>query len=297
MPAPILASSVVLLMAAAGATQAQSVEFRIVERQGQVSIPFMVGATPTTDNVLNYSVQARVVGGTATQFLGTFQFDIVASGEPDSLGTLSKLLTSNADGTYAANTAQANNSTIGRGGLSAIYTYLAGIGANFNGLINTSAGSFTNTPGNQEIGLVTGFPAGNSLLLLTDLNLDGNPDTYPGTGTTAPVDPSIASEFLGASGNFVDVYRFKYTVSNTTTIRFITFGLANASAQIGTSLQFTNGVWGPVQANAPFVATTANPILTGIFPSPGAAGVFACAGLLWTRRRRAPNRDWPMGRR
>ena len=40
---------------------------------------------------------------TAGEFLGNFSFDIVASGEADSYGTLAKLLISNADGTYKGN--------------------------------------------------------------------------------------------------------------------------------------------------------------------------------------------------
>ena len=71
----------------AGITHAQSVEFRIVERQGQVGVPIPLGVTPTTDNVLNFAVQARVIDGTPTQFLGSFGFDIVASSEPSVVGT------------------------------------------------------------------------------------------------------------------------------------------------------------------------------------------------------------------
>jgi hypothetical protein len=275
------------IAAAAGTIHAQSVEFRIVERQGQTIIPVPAGATPTTDAVLNYAVQARVLGGTADQFLGTFSFDIVAPGEADSSGTLTRLLTSNADGTYAANTAQANSSTIGRGGLAAIYTYLAGIGPTFNGIINASGGTFTNTPGNQEIGLVTGAPIGNSLLLLADGNGDGNPDTYPGTGTTAPIDPTIASTYLGAGGSFVDVYRFKYTVSNLVDPRLITFTLANLTAQIGSDgLAFSNGAWGPAsQHNA--ATTLTNSTVIVLFPAPGAGAAFMLGcGWAGARRRR-----------
>jgi hypothetical protein len=256
------------VVAAAGAAHGQSVEFRIVEREGQNIILFSSGSSTTSDGVLNFAVQARVVGGSATQFLGTFSFNIIAPGEPDANGTLAKLLTSNVDGTYAANMTQSTNASVNRGGLAAIYCFLAGINPNFNGLINTSGGSFTNTPGNQEIGIVTGSPAGNSLLLLTDPNGTGNPATYPGTGTTAAIDPAIAATYLGAAGNFVDVYRFKYTLTDATP-RSLSFNLANVTAEIGSSLQNTNGTWVPVQSSA---TATATGILFP-FPAPASASL------------------------
>ena len=271
-------------MSLAGLARSQTVEFRIVEREGQTSIPNPVGAIATTDAVLNFAVQARVVGGTASQFLGNFGFNIVASGEPDTNGTLAKLLICNADGTYNANSTQSANASIGRGGLAAIYIYLANVNPSFNGLINTSGGTFTNTPGNQEIGLVAGSPTGSALLLLTDLDFDGNPDTYPGTGTTAPIDTTVASTYMGASGNFVDVYRFKYTLSNTSSNRAITFQVANANAQIGSSLALANGIWGPVQSNATVSntgITVQNDGLGACCSSLGgctAAGALACSG-------------------
>jgi len=275
------------LVAAAGAANAQvpSVEFRLVERNGQTTVPTPLGATLATDGNLNYAVQARVVGGGATDFLGNFSFDIVASGEADANGTLTKLLTSNADGSYTTNPTNANNATVGRGGLAAGYTYLAGINPNFNGLINLTGGTFTNTAASQEIGLVTGSPTGSALLLLTDTMGTGNPDTYSGSGTTAPIDPTIAAASLGAAGNFIDVYRFKYTISNLSVDRFITFSLANVTAQIGNSLALANGVWGPVQANASAVATAAAPVHV-IVPAPASAALLGLGGLIAARRRR-----------
>ncbi len=274
-------------VASAALCHAQSVEFRIVERTGQTLITNPPGSSPTTDAVLNYAVQARVVGGTTNQFLANFAFDLVALGESDSYGTLSRLLISNADGTYAANIAQSANNTVGRGGLSAIYSYLAGIGGGtFNGLLNTSSGSFTQDPGSQDIGQVTGSPTGGSLLLLTDVDLDGNPDTYPGFGTYAQVDPTIASGYLGAGGNFVDVYRFKYTVSNASTPRFVTFRFANLFAQIGTELQLANGVWGPVPNNAP--ATGSGATVQINFPAPGTCAAIGVIGTCLVTRRRRP---------
>jgi hypothetical protein len=278
------------LVAAAGAATAQgaTVEFRIVERQGQTQIVVPIGATPTTDAVLNFAVQARVVGGAAGDSLGNFNFDILGTsnngGEPESRGTLAKLLTSNADGTLSANSTQSSGNAVGRHGLSAPYTYLAGINAAFNGSINASSGTFSNTP-NQDIGLITGSPTGSAMLLVTDVvDFDGNPDTYPGTGTSADIDPAIASVYFGAGGNFCDIYRFKYTVTDLTTNRVLNFSLANVGAQIMTSFVLSNGVWGPSQTNAQF--STADVSIAVITPAPASAALLGLGGLVAARRRR-----------
>jgi hypothetical protein len=237
------------LACVSGSALAQSVEFRVVERRAQKQV-----TPPFTDNVLDFAVQARVVGAPDTG-LGQFQFNIHLVGEPEASGTLTRVLISNTDGTYATN-GFSNNGTVGRGGIAAPYSYLAGISAFFNGLINTSGGSFTNGP-DQEILAITGSPTGNAMLLVTDLNGDGNPDTWPGTGTAAPLDVALANTYFAANGNFIDLYHFKYTLSDTTTQRSITVTLEALSAQTFTSWVFTNGVWGPVQSNAPFSVTTA----------------------------------------
>jgi hypothetical protein len=256
----------------------QSVEFRIVERTGKMLVE--TGIDPT----ISFAVQARVVGGAPAQFLGNFAFDIVASGEADANGSLHRLLISNIDGTYAENPTQSVNNSVGAGGMASVYTYLAGITPMFNGLINSSGGPFTNTAANQEIGGITGSPTGTSLLRLADTTGSGNPDTYPGSGVSAPMDPVLAQTYLGANGNFVDVYRFKYILSNFAP-RQITFSLANLRAQVGDSLLLTSGSWGAVQTNAPatFVGVT-----VGVVPAPASAAALGLAGLLAIRRRRAP---------
>ncbi len=282
----IALSAAALLALAAGSAHAQSIEFRIIERQGQAGfIPSIPLGIPTADNVLNFAVQARVAGGAATQGIGEFHFDIVASGEPDSNGTLTRMLVSNVDGTYAVNTAQSSNNVIGRGGLAAQYTYLASSNPDFNGLINTSGGTFTNNPASHEVGMIGGRVAGAALLLRSDLNLDGNPDTYPGTGTFAAIDPTYGQDYLGAGGNFVDVFRFKYTLNNLVSTRGFVFNLSNLSAQIATGFELVNGTWQPVLAPSPFSATSSPSYFLG-FPSPGAGSTLAIAGLLAARRRR-----------
>lgn len=257
--------------------RAQSVEFRIVERTGKSLVE------TNTDPTTNFAVQARVVGGNASQFLGNFAFDVVGLGEADANGTLTRLIISNANGTYAPNPTQAVANSVGIGGMASIYTYLAGIAPNFNGLINASGGPFVNTPGNQEIGAITGSPTGGSLLRLADTTGSGNPDTYSGSGSTAPIDPVLAQTYLGANGNFVDLYRFKYTLSNFAP-RQITFSLTNVRAQVGDSLQLTNGNWGAVQSNA---AVTSSSIIVSVIPAPASAACVGLAGVLAFRRRRS----------
>ncbi len=244
--------SALALAGLAGSACAQSVEFRVVEREGQTTV--VPGSSiPTTDSILVFAVQARVVGGGPMDGVSDFAFTIRAPCESDDSGTLARLLTSNVDGTYAVNPFQIANSTVGRGGLAAQFTYLAGINQNFNGMINTSSGGFTNGP-DQEIGLVHGYTAGSALLQLTDLNQDNNPDTWPGTGTTAPIEPSYAAAYLGAGGNWVDVYRFKYTINSAYPARILRFVLDRVSAQVATGLQIINGVWQPVQSPVSAVA-------------------------------------------
>ncbi len=84
----------------------------------------------------------------------------------------------------------------------------------------------------------------------------------------------------------MDVYRFKYTVSDVNTTRDITFNLANVGAQIATSLQLSNGVWGPVQANASATSSGVSVTVVGI-PAPASAALLGLGGLIATRRRRA----------
>ncbi len=228
-----------------GVAAAQTVEFRIVEREGQTTI------SSAADAELNMAVQARVVGGAAGTALGNFAFALVIQNEPDSFGTLTRCLTSNLDGTYASTIAI--NQTVGLGGLPRHYSYLATINSSFNGAINFSAGQFTNTT-EQEIGLIIGSPAGPALLGTPglDANSDGNPDTYSGTGSTAPLDPGIGDTYFGAGGNWIDVYRFRYTATNLTS-RTLFFDLRPSLAQGFRSLLVSSGVWGPANV---FTATS-----------------------------------------
>lgn len=234
-----------------GLAGAQTVEFRVVEREGQTAI------TSAADATLNMAVQARVVGGQAGTALGNFYFDVVVRDEPEAFGLLEKGLISNADGTYAT-TIEVSN-VIGRGGLARQYAYLAGIIPSFNGSINVTAGTFLNTA-EQEIGLISGAPLGGGIVGIPgiDMNADGTPDTYPGTGETAPLDPGAAITYLGADGSWSDVYRFRYTVSNLSA-RTVRFDLRNVGVATFRTLRLNSGLWGPnVESEQPssFAAAT-----------------------------------------
>jgi hypothetical protein len=236
-----------LLAAAAlnAAASAQTVEFRIVERTGQTQV------TPGGDVVLDFAVQAKVTAGAVGTALCGFAFDIVMVGEPDASGLLAKGLISNPDHTYAAGFSA--NSAVGSGGLAAQYDSLANISAVFNGSINTSVASFTNTPGNQEIGLVTGAMLSPAILATPGMDPlgEGNPATWSGYGhgatpifgSTAALDPAIGAGFF-AEGQFVDVYRFRYTVTDFTG-RQINVTLRNVAVQAFGQFLFTNNTWGP----------------------------------------------------
>ena len=293
--------SACIVASIAGAAQAATVEFRIVEVRSQSSwsgtffgTNFLPATTTpnqtlapagsvTNDETVNFAVQARVVGGAPGEALGNFGFDIVTN-DATSNGQFTRASISNADGSF--NTAAASrynsNSTVGRGGLSAVYSYLAGINPNFNGLINTDGGSFIQNPAVNDLGLITGSPTGGALLLLADTGGTGNPDTYIG-GTTADLDPALASAFMGADGTFRDVYHFNYYFSSNAA-RTVTFSVANPQAQTFLSLAFANGVWGPANpVNAAASASGASIVIT---PAPGAAALLGLGGLVAARRRR-----------
>ncbi len=273
----------------AGAAEAATVQFRIVERRGQSSWnPIAAQSAPLNDSILNFAVQARVVGGTSSESLGNFSFDIT-SNEAEGNGTLTTARICLADGSYVNDAALppytaanpnpfGNNAAIGTGGLSKVYSYLAGINANFNGLINTNGGSFSNNPAINEIGLVTGSPTGAALLAIFDSGGSGAPDTYPGSGSTAPVDALTAAAFLGAGENWVNVYNFNYVMSSTAT-RQVHFDIANHQAQIFSTFALANNTWGPgAPANA---VTGAVGVDIEVIPAPAAGKSSSASAASW----------------
>ena len=265
---------------------AVSAEFRLVERTGQSQVS-------SSDTVLDIAVQGRLIGGGPSgPIMGTFAFDIVIPGELENRGTLAKSRISNADGTYFNGIALA--SQVGVGGVARQYSYLAGINANLNCLINVSGSTFTNTP-IQEIGAITGGALGSALLGTPDIDadLDGNPDTWSGNGlgvaptngSTAPIPSGIAETYLGRN-EFVDLYRFRYTVSDLST-RSLLITLNGASAQQINMFRYANGLWGGSDGTIPAQLTSVAGLNISVVPAPGPAMgllVGAC-GLAASRKR------------
>lgn len=301
--------SATLAAACAQPALAQSVAFRIVERTGQGSATPNGSGTGWVDPVLDIAIQAQVTGG---RKLGGFSFDAVIVGEADTRGTLAMARINNADGTYA--TTLAVGSTVGQFGIARQYSYLAGISPSFNGVINTSVGTFTNTPGNQEIGLIAGAATGSAVLGTPGLDVsdgdtdnanpgvgDGNPDSWnathpwssvagqtppmPANNDTGTLAAALAGPYFGA-GQFIDIYRFRYTL-NTSLVncRTLHFTLVGATAQTFDQLLFNNGSWGA--QNTTFGGTIfVVPLDVVCFPAPSSAALLALGGLPAARRRR-----------
>ena len=273
--------SAIVVVACAAATHGQTVEFRVVERTGQTE-------ASSADSVLDLAVQARFNG---TNSLGGFYFDVRILGEAESRGTLARGTISNADGTY--DPTLSFGSVVGRHGLARQYSYFANVNPNFNGLVNTSSGTFVNTP-DQELGLVTSFVQGAPLLGTpgVDADTDGHPDTWSGNGTgatpanltTAALNTTVASSYLG-HGQFVDVYRFRYAVTDLGA-RTLRFRLQGVIAQQFTQLVYSGGQWGAQNTAVPSTAILSSGLDITVIPAPATLGVLGVGLLLISRRRR-----------
>jgi hypothetical protein len=258
-------ASAAIVLALAGHGGAQTVEFRIVERTGQTQVS-------SADALLELAVQARVTPGPLGSYLGGFNFNIVLSPEPEANGTLQKArimagYVFGVGNAYYTGTPWAPNSIVGVGGIAGQFSYLAGISGTFNGYINMSGGTFTNGP-DQEIGVIAGAATGNALLQTPGIDSDGNsvPDTAPSNGTglsanneVAPLDPSLAGTYF-ADGQFIDIYRFRYTVTNFAP-RVFTITVEDAGAQVFDQLLFNNGAWGGENHSLPGVDLTITPLI------------------------------------
>jgi hypothetical protein len=248
------------LAVCAGVAHAQTVEFRIIERKGRTVV------TGAADAQLDLAVQARVVGAAPDVAVSGWGFNVHIVGELEANGVLERGFISNPDHTLSS--AIGVSSVVGQSGVAAQYSYLAGLNASFNGLINVSSSTFTNGP-DQEIGIVAGSMTSTAFLATPgiDLNADGNPDTWgDGTGATpdgftyAPIPSTILQEYLGANGNWVDVYRFRYTVTNFSA-RTLDIRVDHQAGSACTFLIFNNSLWGPSEQTS---TTATNNLLIGV---------------------------------
>lgn len=273
--------SAVVVVACASVARGQTVEFRIVERTAQAQVS-------PVDPVLDLAVQARFNGANS---LGGFYFDMRMLAEQEARGTLEYGAISNLDGTY--DPAFGVGGSVGRHGLARSYSYFATVNPNFLGMINQSAGTFTNTP-DQEIGLVTAFAQGVTMLGTPgmDTNSDGNPDTWSGNGSgmiptnlaTASLDPAISAAYF-AHNEFVDVYRFRYTVTDFA-VRTLQFRLLNIVAQQFTQLVYSGGQWGAQNSTTPTTAIVSSGLNIAVVPAPAIIGLLGAGMMLAARRRR-----------
>jgi hypothetical protein len=251
----ILASALVLALTGPSLAQGPVVELRIVERHPAP----ITEVTGTGNNVLNFAVQARVTGATDVG-LSQCSFAIVMPGESPSNGTLALNTINNADGSYWAgaisSTSAAQNKVVG---VAYAYRYLIGISPSFNGLINHSGGSWTNDPATNSIGLVSLNTLGPGYLLYTDPSGTGLPDT--------PLDAATElNPWFGANGQWIDIYRFQYTVTNLNTNRTVPVDLIvdNDAVHVFSGSVMYSGMWGPLSAVPAAVNATGTAFTTNV---------------------------------
>lgn len=273
--------SAVAVVSCALAAHAQTVEFRIVERTSQTQATLL-------DPVLDLAVQARFNGANS---LGGFYFDIRILGEQESRGSLARGGITNLDGTYdpTINT----GTVVGRHGLARQYSYVATVNPNFNGLINTSSATFTNTA-EQEIGLITAYAQSSPMLQTPgiDVDQDGNPDTWSGNGSgitppnlaTASMPAAVATTYFG-NNQFIDVYRFRYTVTDFAA-RTLQFRVTGVAAEQFIQLVFSSGQWSVQNSTVSSTAIVSSGVNISVIPAPGAACLLGIGALTLTRRRR-----------
>ncbi|MBY0310501.1 MAG: PEP-CTERM sorting domain-containing protein [Phycisphaerales bacterium] len=273
------------LAAAAGSALAQggTVEFRIVELNNQTIVSSPALPAPNNDAVLNFAVQARVTQ-VAGRGIGDWSFNIRIAGEAESAanGTLARLRTSQSDGTYFTGAPSTSATGGGLLGVASAYRYLVGLNSNFNGLINGNGGTFTNGP-DQEIGLVAGTARGaglsNAGLVIDDPN-------NPGTNIAAP-EPDFTTAlnaFFGSNGNWIDLYRFRYTVASfaqrTLDFRIEAATAATFSSLVPAGADFSGNTTGGAAQTS--VAGVSIPVV----PAPASVALVGLGGLALARRRR-----------
>jgi hypothetical protein len=288
--------SLSIAISIAGSATAQTVEFRVIERHpggtGLNSGNILIGPGY---NILDYAVQARVTGAADVGF-GQASFSIQMPGEFESRGTLVRGTINNADGSYFP-TIATSSSAGKRVGVANAYAYLVGLDSKFNGVINGSSGSWTQSSAQQDIGLITPAARGASYLQYVDLQgatPGSDPDGVPDNGT-GQVDPDVLNQYFGANGNWVDIYRFEYIVSDFMPFGPIPVNLVidpDTTVSIFSTSAFRHDadanvdVWTPDLHSAPFTVAP-SPTFRVFIPAAAPSALFGLAALAIVRRRRA----------
>jgi hypothetical protein len=261
------------------AVRGANIEYRVIELTGQTT-------ASNVDPIMDFAIQGRVSGGTAPTGLGSWYFDsIQLVGDAESRATFNRDRITNSDGTYFTG-APVTNSAVGQGGVAGQYSFLATVSAGFNGLINTSGGTFTNTADN-EIGNISGYVGGTGLLNVpgVDANMDGRPDSILAPATTGQLPPAVMPTYFG-QGQFIDIYRFRLTF-NDLTVRSVLLRLNSPRGQSFTdvSLGTDGSLWGAVLASGDTVSATTFNIQ--VVPAPAAGiGLAVGSACVFGRRRR-----------
>ncbi|MBY0310987.1 MAG: hypothetical protein K2W85_02855 [Phycisphaerales bacterium] len=275
----ITASAAAAVMALAAPAMAQfRVELRTIERTGQT-------VADANDNVLDFAVQARVTND-ATLMFGGVNLRVQMPGEAQGRGTLARGIISNSDGTYSNALGISAPGTVS--GLAAQYRYLFSLNSGFNGGINSSVGPELQDPTMQDIVGIAPYSAGDALTGVPEL-FTFDPNTGDPIGPPGGMVPAaIGNQYFGARGNWVDIYRFRYTVTDLAERTVQVNPWAGTTISTFSQLALADSVWGAqITANQ---RTADNLALIGttfdVVPAPTSVGVLAMLAMGASRRRR-----------
>lgn len=262
---PVLAASAGVF-AGSGAS-GQTVEFRMREMTGQSSF------NNSWDLTLDFVIEARVVGAAGPIGIASFGL-MFFSWAGENAGTFARLRINNAD--QSIFTGAPTISTTGGGMTGVAYPFRALVAQNVsnNGVINplVSATGFTNTLCAGELSGVRGSTGSTFLLNTLDKDFDGIPDTSPlnGSGQVVPdgtivaLDSATSDQSFGSNNNFVQLYRFRYTLASPTGIPNLTLtGHVSELPTLFTHVQKTANGWQPVPI--PAASTSINMMWTNGF--------------------------------
>lgn len=252
-------------------------EYQVVERTGQTVVD-------ANDNVLDFAVRVRVTNSATAMYAGGGLI-VRMPGEAESGGTLARGIISNTDGTYSNAIGVFAPGTAS--GVAASYRYLVGINSAFNGGINANVGPVLHNPAIQDIVGIAPSPGGDSFVNTPGL-FTFDPDTGEAIGPAGNMVPTaIGDAYFGARGNWIDIYRFRYTVTDFTPRVVPVNAVPDGNGKWFDTITQTDGTWGTQTLGND--VTPANVTTFGatfqVIPAPASALVLG-AGVLGLGRRR-----------
>lgn len=240
-----------------------------------------ISITGATSAITVYLAVRGRVTSTTNQFLSDWGGTIRADGELDSYGTLGLLRISNPSTDVDGNPVPVTKHTgalAATGGVRGLAdTYRA---LNINGTINPAGAD--GTP-NQEIFNIGARLQGENLIRTAGASTyTGDPD-YTFSDPINPPPQSVA-ELNWGRGVFSELFRFSYTITDTSTLRNTQFSLIPADVGTASEFTLTSGLWGVIsQLTQP---TSNVGFSINVVPAPGAAALLGLGGLVAARRRR-----------